>query len=303
MLALSYLGWDSFPIARLGNDPAGEAVLSDLHRFGVRDDYIIREEGTGTPIIVERLRHDVPEAPRHSYSCTCPECGGWFPRYRPITRRQAASLEGSRFDVYYFDRAAPGTVLIAERLRESGDTLIVFEPASIGGDRLFERAVAASHIVKYSHERLGRSDRLRDCLDALVLVETLGADGIRVRAPGSASWLQMPSYNVRGVVDTAGAGDWCTTGLLYWLWQNDVLGPESLTEVNWPAAAAFAQALAAISCTYESPRGAMYELPAGEMLASARSIACGDVFTLKGRPSLSPSQREQLSLYCQACSL
>src|SRR6516165_2186734 len=36
LAALAYLGWTSYPIARLGDDPAGRALANDLARWGVR---------------------------------------------------------------------------------------------------------------------------------------------------------------------------------------------------------------------------------------------------------------------------
>jgi hypothetical protein len=39
LAVLAYLGWESFPIARLSDDPAAQRVRRDLERWGVRLDY------------------------------------------------------------------------------------------------------------------------------------------------------------------------------------------------------------------------------------------------------------------------
>src|SRR4051794_11245876 len=52
---LSYLGWASYPVARLADDWAAARAATDLARRGVRGDFLFREPGGSTPVVVERL--------------------------------------------------------------------------------------------------------------------------------------------------------------------------------------------------------------------------------------------------------
>jgi sugar/nucleoside kinase (ribokinase family) len=52
---LSYLGWKSFPIARLSNTQATALLLDDLSKWMVNDDLITVTEDGSTPIIIHRI--------------------------------------------------------------------------------------------------------------------------------------------------------------------------------------------------------------------------------------------------------
>ena len=96
--------------------------------------------------------------------------------------------------------------------------LIVFEPSSVGDSRLFHEARALTHILKYSHERLGHLSEGEATDGPLLEIETFGEEGLRYRSrlPSSASqgWEGLKAYAVDQVKDAAGAGDWCTAGII-----------------------------------------------------------------------------------------
>ena len=99
---------------------------------------------------------------------------------------------------------------------------MVFEPSGIGDPGLFREAWSSANIVKYSHERL------RDIADlelthaerqnVLLEIETLGEDGMRYRSrlpkTKGKGWTTLAPFPVADLKDAAGAGDWCTAGLL-----------------------------------------------------------------------------------------
>src|SRR5207244_1094607 len=94
--------------------------------------------------------------------------------------------------------------------------LIVFEPSANSEPRLFEEAIEAADIVKYSEQRLAAIPRMRSKKQRIE-VQTLGAVGLRFRIGGSrggGTWRRLPAIAAGSVVDTAGAGDWCTAGFL-----------------------------------------------------------------------------------------
>ena len=63
-----------------------------------------------------------------------------------------------------------------------------------------------------------------------------------------------------GSRDTAGAGDWCTAGLLHALARRGATGLKEATEKEIEDALRLGQALAAVKCRYEGARGVMYAM-------------------------------------------
>jgi fructokinase len=139
--------------------------------------------------------------------------------------------------------------------------LVVFEPTSAKWDRPFEKTLGCCDILKYSSERLGHFASATHNSPASLVVETLGAEGLRyrVKKKGSPSgWRILPAFRVHDLRDAAGAGDWCTAGII------DALvtkGRRNLAEVEEDEiveALRYGQALAALNCGFEGARGAMY---------------------------------------------
>ncbi|MCX6000420.1 MAG: hypothetical protein NTU41_12795 [Chloroflexi bacterium] len=152
---------------------------------------------------------------------------------------------------------------MAEAFAAQG-TLIVFEPSNVGQAKLFQEAVSLSHIVKYSHERLGHL-RLPAYPAPLLEIETLGDAGLRYRLRDAnrqtlSQWMLVPAYAVNSARDTAGAGDWCTGGIIHILGTNGSEGFNIAVEKNISLALRFGQALAALKCGYQGARGVMYAL-------------------------------------------
>jgi fructokinase len=145
----------------------------------------------------------------------------------------------------------------------------VFEPAGLGRPHLFDRAIEVAHLVKFSSERAPAfRDRLLDT--GAVLVETLGANGARVRISEAKTWQHMPPQPITTKVDSAGAGDWTTAGLV------DELFPASGVPVHpSPDGVARAvtngQVLGALACSWE---GVYPELPAMFDPVDFERLAC-----------------------------
>lgn len=194
-----------------------------------------------------RIAWDITQAPLVSPDCVCLHTGSI-----------AASLE-------------PGAAVVEElmrRLRGQGSTTISFDPnirpsllrtAAVERERV-ERQVGLADVVKVSAEDLrwlypdaDHRDVARDWLErgpALVVV-TLGADG----AYGLTRHTEVsrPALSVT-VVDTVGAGDAFTAGLLDALGRSGLLGAaqrERLAAIAPPALADvldFAIAVAGVTC-------------------------------------------------------
>ena len=275
---LAYMGWRSVPVSRLDDDVAGELVEADLKTWGVDVRYLRLAPHAPTPIIVERIRHRRGQVV-HSFLFTCPCCGAMLPRYRPIRLNEAAVIleKEKRPSVFFFDRVSPASVRMAHAYSEAG-TLVMFEPSGIGDPDLFEEAVGAAHIVKYSEQRLGGIPTVR-ASKRRIEIQTRGADGLRYRISENkkaGAWIVLPALPATEVVDTAGAGDWCTAGLLSQVGGDDI---ETATSERVEKALRFGQALSAWNCRFEGARGGMYEHTFAAMKREITALLSGSALT------------------------
>ena len=111
----------------------------------------------------------------------------------------------------------------------------------------FKMRLKYMHILKYSDERIGELSRLEDTNSPLLLqIETLGSDGLRFRHnknhKQASAWIDLPSATFGTVKDTAGAGDWCTAGLLFELLRRVGRAPSSIRVEDAKTILTFAQA-------------------------------------------------------------
>lgn len=278
---LAYLGWRTYPVATLGEDVAAERVLEDLQRFGVSTQFLRRSMARHTPIVVERIRTRGSGAPRHRFVWTCPNCGAWLPGYQAVLASEAREMMGSMPTpaVFFFDRVSRGALELARASAERG-ALVVFEPSGIRDERLFHEAVGLSHIVKYSHERLGHLQEASGVQSLFLEIETLGSEGLRYRirggVKGSSRWKTMGAYPVSELRDAAGAGDWCTAGILHALGGKGEREIKEVSEEEIEEALRLGQALAAVKCGYEGARGVMYAMTRGKLEAAVTGILRGD---------------------------
>lgn len=155
-----------------------------------------------------------------------------------------------------------------------------FEPSGKGDAAMFRNAYELAHIVKYSKEQSGwlaayRSKSLR----APVEIETMGKAGLRYRATlfGNThrQWTDVPAYRLPRVKDPAGAGDWCSAGILHFLGRRGQQGLEGVTPTRLLRSLRFGQALAAWTCAFEGARGGMYRVAQAEFRRSVMHIIYG----------------------------
>ena len=262
--ALAYLGWKATPISRLSRDEAGQFVRSDLERWGVDTAHLSESAPCPTPIVVEKIFVAKDGSPKHRFLWTCPDCGAYFPSYRPLLADAVEGLkrEITHASVFFTDRVSRSTLALAEHCKTKG-AVVIFEPSGVQEPSLFAEMIQICDVLKYSEQRAkGFSDLLRNH-EALLEVQTLAAEGLRflLRGPKrAAAWVSLSSYDVR-VKDTAGAGDWTTAGLIHQLFGAGRQSLKGLTKAKVVDALTFGQALAALNCQFEGARGAMYQLP------------------------------------------
>jgi fructokinase len=306
LTVLSYLGWESKPVARLQGGTAAQRILQDLKRWGVSERFVTVADDGSTPVIVERITEGVGGAPRHSFSWRCPECGSQFPGFKPVlasVTEDIARQEGPP-DVFFFDRATPGGVLLANSCAGRG-ALVVFEPSSVGNPVLFRQAWEVSHVVKYSHERLRELPEIGVGGGPRLQIETLGEAGLRyrkVRPSGrGGQWSELKAFQVEDIKDAAGSGDWCTAGIIDRGGREGAKGLFRLSDGDLRAAFRYGQALAAWNCGFEGARGGMYVVDQATFQKDVTGILGGEADgpVAKFKP---PAVRgEQIEGFCPVC--
>jgi fructokinase len=182
--------------------------------------------------------------------------------------------------VFFTDRISPATIEMARHCANKG-AIVYFEPSGIGDDKLFQRMLDMTHVVKYSEDRMGHYDWTRSNSSLLLQIETLGSDGVRFksRLPKATleAWQRIDAFETAGFEDSSGAGDWFTAGLLYSLGSGGLHGLKSATVPMVNQSVRFAQALAAWNCGFPGARGAMYALTKEEFRNGFQNA-------LEGRP-------------------
>ena len=166
--------------------------------------------------------------------------------------------------VFFFDRVSRGALVLAKASAERG-AAVVFEPSAVGNPALFRKAWEIAHVVKYSHERLHELPPAVESANGERLqIETLGQEGLRYRTglPGctSKSWQRLGALPAEEVRDTAGAGDWCTAGIIHKLAQAGGANLRRVDDADLREAIRYGQALAAWTCSFEGARGGMYSV-------------------------------------------
>jgi len=265
LTSLSYLGWHAYPVARLNGDTASEHVMRDLSQWRVHLEFVQSDPGGSTPVIVQQIRDNTAGKAFHTFSWSCPHCGALLPRYKAVlasdARDIAAQIEHPK--VFFLDRVSRGAIILAKASAAKG-AIVVFEPSGIGEPHLFREALALAHILKYSHERMGQLDEIASTTSSLLEIETLGEEGLRYRSKlplcQSNGWERLNAYSVDQVKDAAGAGDWCTAGIIHRLGQKGHQRLQQVTTAQLLDAFCFGQALAAWNCGFEGARGGMYSV-------------------------------------------
>ena len=304
---LSYLGWEAYPIARLGKDDAANKIRTDLDKSQVRLEFIESEENVSTPIIIQQIRIKAGGKPTHRFKFVCPNCGASLPRYKAIIIKKAQQLLDKLPEVknFYFDKVSPAAIELASAIRVRGG-LVFFEPSGIGNKLLFQKALQTCHVLKYAHERLGHIENLTKEVSPLLQVETLGSEGLRYRSRVGNSqlkqWQMLPAFKIDGFRDAAGSGDWCTAGIIHLLGRNGAAEFENASEDDLVEALRFGQALAALNCCFEGARGGMYTLEKHYLKAAVDKVIVGDKTGEMILNTLPDQSNNVLEFVCPSCS-
>lgn len=301
---LAMMGWSATPIGRLQPDECSAVIAQDLEAWGVNLSLLSISPTAIAPVIVERLRVDSSGIPFHSFSFACPTCGERLPSYQPVTISSLQThMEAiTENDVLFVDRASPGAVAVATQFREQGK-VVVFEPSGSKIDHLFHKMLAVSNIVKYSHERFPDLEEITWPATRTLELQTLGRGGLRFRFKQKnvpSTWLHLHAPKRESIVDTCGAGDWATAGLIELTCRSGLSGLQSLTKSKVLEALGFAQKLGSWNCGFPGARGAMYSMSMEALRSEIKAMAPANTVMM---PTSDPFRAElDGTRICRSCS-
>lgn len=265
LLSLAMLERAVAPVLSLGDDEVGCKLIDAFAAAGAETAFIERRPGARSPVIVEFLDELSGE---HSFGFQCPETNEEFPRYEPIgneeVRRALPSLEGC--SVFYADRISE-TIVDAMEAASAAGVIVYFEPSSIhDNDDLSLRAVRASSVLKFSHDRIAPEEIRRTTGAATICIATFGAAGLEISQGSETMWCEADQADV--VRDTCGSGDMVSVGIIDWLVQSSEARERKLRIEAIVDGVKAGQRLAAANCAFVGARGLFRERGA----AYARSI-------------------------------
>lgn len=261
--ALSLLGWRNAVLVDQYKDEAAKILNHNLKLLGVK-----RIELAGSSFATPRIVEELSSANGgiHRFLLSCPKCGSQLPRLRPLREKAVRDLELNGFNVFYTDRSSRGIACLRKIFKAKGSWAI-YEPNSSRNLGSLITNALNSHIVKFSSEKVSATvaDNLRDKAisgSLLLIVRTLGKEGLvfsyRYKGNKMSKWIHMGVQHAPSFVDAAGAGDWCTAGLLYSLIGKYEHPRRYLVKEDVKAALHYGQALAAISCGFVGAQGLIY---------------------------------------------
>lgn len=308
LTALAYLGWDSYPIARLKADGASKLVADDLRQWGVHLEFLSFGDDGSTPVVVQHIRNNKAGEPTHSFSRKCPCCGAMLPWYKGLRVTDATDLVPKlpKSQVYFFDRTSRGALTVAKEARAQG-AVVFFEPSASSEPNLLAEALELAHIVKLSSERIGGNEAVLASVQPKLVIETQGGAGLRFRFAGSEGerrdrkWYKMESMPTARLKDTAGAGDWCTAGIIYMIGATGAKGLETLTLTEVRCAIRAGQAMASWACGFNGPRGGMYQCDIQAFMSEVNGLLHGHAELRAENRKGDVSANEHPAFACEAC--
>lgn len=256
---LAFLGTKSFPIARLNDNLVSNFILNDLKFWGVNLEFVSKEKTGTSPVLIHRVLSDKNGNAKHRFEFKNPVNGEKFPSFRPFLKANIDLIKTKlpKANVFYFDRVNRSAITLA-KIAKSRGSIVFFEPSSNSYSSLFEECLNVADVIKFSNERLPeykfRYRKQRGKLE----IETDGQKGLNYRTI-KTRWKSLKPTQISKVVDTVGAGDWCSAGIIKVISQSNKV---DFTNIDFlEKALNFGQAIGGINCMFLGARGAMYNLP------------------------------------------
>ncbi|MEP3422893.1 MAG: PfkB family carbohydrate kinase [Erythrobacter sp.] len=251
LMSLAMLHRQVFPVLSLGGDEVGQRLVDDLRSAGAHTDYVYCHKDRRSPVLRQEL--DTTNG-HHSFSFTCKETLEDFPEYISVSpsEMESASNAIEECSVFYADRLS-STILDAMKRAYNRGAFVYFEPSDVEHE-LFEEALSATTVLKYSSDRLGPELDDMVAVSEVIAVVTHGRGGLEVRQ-GSFKALSEATPATT-VADTCGSGDMVSIGIIDWFlseWEGRQTRELDLTALMTGVVAG--QRLAAENCAFAGARG------------------------------------------------
>lgn len=257
MMILSYMGWTSYPIARLDDTKYTTRLIEDLKRNNLKTDYISTDNGT-TPVIIQRNIVDKDGVPTHKFEIKNNK-GRFFLNFSSLTIKQADKIIDSISfipAIFFFDRISPAIIKLANYFRNKG-SIIYFEPSCKITAKNFFKCVDLSDIIKFANQRINDIQFTSNYKNKL-FIQTLGSNGLIFKFK-DYEWKQISGVKNSFIVDTSGAGDWTTSIFINQIFSKNIDSIDNLNLEFIENSLMLSQKYASLSCSYEGARGMMSE--------------------------------------------
>lgn len=254
MMILSYMGWDTYPIARLDNSRYTERLLADMRKYNVNTKYISTENGS-TPVIIQRNIIDKDGHPTHKFECRGGN-GRFYLNFSSLTKKQAQNVLNEINiipKVFFFDRVSPAIVDMVKTFKSKG-SIIYFEPSCKISDKHFDECVELADVIKFAEQRIPNTSYFESIADTII-IQTLGEKGLKFRY--NSTWIELPPIPNYQVVDTVGAGDWTTAAFIYQFYELEKKHEQGISINDIKSSLEKAQNIGSKSCSFEGARGMM----------------------------------------------
>ena len=273
---LSFLGFSSNLITRRYNDVAGNVLKANLAQLGINS-IEVGKNPTQTPRIIEKLIHEDGAYVGHKFLMECPECSQPLPKLKLLSQSDVKPVINSSisYNALYADRISPGISLLIDAFNGNG-AWTIYEPNSCRNAKAFFNNASKAKILKFSSEKvpLSVAEKIRCSTErsqTLIIIQTLGKEGLRFsyrkKSGLFSQWIRLPAQPILNLVDTTGAGDWCTAGMISCLLSYYDKSPQWIKKTNVISALQYGQALSAIACSFVGGQGLIYANKSKDILS------------------------------------
>ncbi|MBS1773928.1 MAG: hypothetical protein JST82_13805 [Bacteroidetes bacterium] len=277
MAILAYMDWQTFPVARLANNDATKIILKEFKQNHVNTELVSVTNDGSTPIIIHRVLKDKAGKPKHRFEFRDPETGKYLPSYKPVLASAIPDIVDKKpsAKVLYLDRITRSSVELAKECKSSGG-VVFLEPSSIREEKIFNECLSYCDIIKFSSERIPNYKQLYKKPRVALEIETLGEKGLNFRTIYDTNWSYLPAYKISNVFDAAGAGDWCSSGVIHRLLSSGSF-EKNLSKDILIEAMNFGQLLGSLNCLFLGARGLMFANSFSDLLEEIQKDNAQDI--------------------------
>ena len=285
---LSWLGWHATPVSMMGTDEWSSVLYRHMNRLGMETSCLFRSDEILTPFVV--FRQD-PRTGDHWFEWRCRACDARFPKYTPLSPDlvYAAETCTASNNVFYFDRAYPTCISLAERAK-SGGSLVYFEPSVLDDPTDFDAAIEIADVVKHSAESFEN-----------VVVNNKGVSILTRGSEGASIWVRgqehsIPGFSCERFVDAAGAGDWTSAGFLHalapaWKQQREIQVDDAVAAIR------YGQAWGALNCQFPGALTMLGSTTPSDFMSYVDRVLAGDICDI----ITNPVTMHLDTMYCSSC--